>query len=311
MAEKEEKKVDEQSEKKVVDPRFNNYTLIEILHLSYLFRDSFEYCHEKLEIKPDAFERRKTMAKQMLAPGNFTQKWIENHPKEEVRPLYTQFVNYFHNLYEEENYVSFDTKKVDPDKVADFVEETIKCYQSVEDILNAFYTNYKKTNAVVDPDVEKCIIASEDYYRVVANWLFFNEVIRNDNELKKAMKASNNKPSYEVNYNLNILKRLIAGFNFTRQRYTGDKVDIKNMFETTFNAFKALDGTLVKEYQDAHKVQLSEAEIQEMTKKAVEDGAKQSVTCLQTYGPIWQETYTKVVEYMRNNPLNQNTEAKA
>ena len=227
--------------------RLKNYTLIELLHLSYLIRDSLEYCHAQINVTEENFERRKLMSKQILEEGKFTEKWISNHPNDEVKKVYPQLVSYFHNIYDEENYVNFSTRKVDQEKIVDFIEETIKNYQFVEDVLNAFYKEYKKNPESIDKNVEKCIFASWDYYRVIVNWLFFNEILKNDGEFKKAQKASGGKPSYEVNYNLNVLKRLIAGFNFNRQKYVGDKVDIKQMFENSMIAFKALDGTLFKE----------------------------------------------------------------
>lgn len=287
----------------MADSKLNNYTLIELIHLSYLVRDSLEYCHAQINVTQENFQRRAAMAKNMLTEGNFIEKWLSNHPNEEVKKVYPQLVNYFNNIYVEENYVVFDTRKVEPEKAVDFIEETIKSYQVIEDILKAFYNEYKKTPGIIDARVEKCILASLDYYRVIANWLFFNEVIKNDNEYKRALKASGNKPSYEVNYNLNILKRLIGGYNFNKIRYTGDKLDIKAMIENTMRAFKALDGTLFKEHEEAHKVKLSQEETQTMAKEAIEGAANACVTAIRVYEPIWRETYAEVVKYMQENPL--------
>ena len=288
----------------MADNKLNNYTLIELIHLSYLIRDSLEYCHAQINVTQENFERRAAMAKNMLTEGNFVEKWLNNHPNEEVKKVYPQLVNYFHNIYEEENYVTFETRKVDADKAVDFIEETIKAYQVVEDILKAFFTEYKKTAGLIDEKVERCVLASFDYYRVITNWLFFNEVVRNDNEYKRALRASGNKPSYEVNYNLNILKRLIGGYSFNKQRYSGDKLDIKAMLENTMKAFKALDGTLFKEHEEAHKVKLTQEETQTMAKEAIEGAAQACVAAIRMYEPIWRETYADVVKYMQENPLN-------
>lgn len=287
----------------MADVKLQNYTLIELLHLSYLIRDSLEYCHDQINVTQENFERRSQLSKQMLAEGNFVAKWLNNHPKDDVKAFYPQLVNYFKNIYDEENYVLFETRKAEVEKKPDFIEETLKCYQVVEDILRAFYNEYKKTDGVVDKRVEKGIIASMDYYRVICNWLFFNEIIRNDGEYKKALKASDNKPSYEVNYNLNILKRLIAGFNFNRQRYAGDKVDIKAMFDSSMNAFKALDGSLFKEYEQKHGKKPTQQEAETIAKEAVEHAAQQCVQAIRMYEPIWRETYQDVVKYMQENPI--------
>ena len=287
----------------MADNKLNNYTLIELLHLSYLIRDSFEYCHAQINVTQENFERRATMSKNMLAEGNFVEKWLSGHPNDDVKKIYPQLVSYFHNIYEEENYVIFETRKVEPEKAVDFIEETIKNYQVVEDILKAFYNEYKKTNGIVDTKVEKCILASFDFYRVIANWLFFNEVVKNDNEYKKALKASNNKPSYEVNYNLNILKRLVGGYNFNRQKYNGDKLDIKQMLEDSMQAFKALDGTLFKDYEEKNGKKLTPEESQKMAKETFERAAQECVSAIRIYEPIWRETYAEVANYMRENPL--------
>lgn len=290
----------------MADNKLNNYTIIELLHLSYLVRDSLEYCHPQIDVTQENFDRRANMAKNMLAEGNFVEKWLNGHPNEEVRKFYPQMLEYFRNVYEEENYVIFETRKAEPEKVVTFIEETIKTYQVVEDILKAFYNEYKKNNAI-DPQVEKCVLASFDYYRVITNWLFFNEIIKNDGEYKKALKASNNKPSYEANYNLNILKKLIAGFNFNRQRYTGDKVDIQQMCADSMEAFKALDGTLVKEYETANNKKLTMEEVQKLTKEKIEAAAQECVRAIRIYEPIWRETYAGVATYMKENPLNNNS----
>ncbi len=288
----------------MADNKINNYTLIELLHLSYLIRDSLEYCHAQINVTEENFERRKEMAKKMLAEGNFVEKWLNGHPNDDVKALYPQLVNYFKNIYEVESFVNFDTRKVDPEKVTDFVEETIKNYQVVEDILKAFLNEYKKTSGLVDVRIERCIDASFDYYRVITNWLFFNEVLRNDGEYKKALKESNNQPSYEVNYNLNILKRLVGGYNFNKQRYSGDKVDIKQMLEDSLTAFKALDGTLVKEKETKEDRKLTAEEIQALTKENIEKAGQECVNAIRLYEPIWRQTYSDVVKYMQENPLN-------
>lgn len=288
----------------MADNKINNYTLIELLHLSYLIRDSLEYCHAQINVTEENFERRKEMAKKMLAEGNFVEKWLNGHPNDDVKALYPQLVNYFKNIYEIESFVNFDTRKVDPEKVTDFVEETIKNYQVVEDILKAFLNEYKKTSGLVDVRIERCIDASFDYYRVITNWLFFNEVLRNDGEYKKALKESNNQPSYEVNYNLNILKRLVGGYNFNKQRYSGDKVDIKQMLEDSLTAFKALDGTLVKEKETKEDRKLTAEEIQALTKENIEKAGQECVNAIRLYEPIWRQTYSDVVKYMQENPLN-------
>ena len=294
----------------MADNKLNNYTLIELIHLSYLVRDSLEYCHAQINVTQENFERRAAMAKNMLNTGNFIEKWLNNHPNEDVRKVYPQLVNYFQNIYENEGYVSFETRKVDPDKAVDFIEETIKAYQVIEDILRAFYNEYKKTAGLIDERIDRCVLASFDYYRVIANWLFFNEVIRNDNAYKAALKASGNKPSYEVNYNLNILKRLIGGYSFNKQRYAGDKLDIKAMLENTMKAFKALDGTLYKEHEEAHKVKLTQEETQAMAKEAIEGAAQGRVNAIRLYEPIWRETFAEVVKYMQENPLPQQGQAE-
>ena len=294
----------------MADNKLNNYTLIELIHLSYLVRDSLEYCHAQINVTQENFERRAAMAKNMLNTGNFIEKWLNNHPNEDVRKVYPQLVNYFQNIYENEGYVSFETRKVDPDKAVDFIEETIKAYQVIEDILRAFYNEYKKTAGLIDERIDRCVLASFDYYRVICNWLFFNEIIKNDNEYKRALKASDNKPSYEVNYNLNILKRLIGGYSFNKQRYAGDKLDIKAMLENTMKAFKALDGTLYKEHEEAHKVKLTQEETQAMAKEAIEGAAQGCVNAIRLYEPIWRETYAEVVKYMQENPLPQQGQAE-
>lgn len=298
----------------MADIKLQNYTLIELLHLSYLVRDSLEYCHDQINVTEENFQRRSQLAKQMLAENNFVAKWLNNHPKDEVKAFYPQLVTYFKNIYDEENYVILETRKAEVEKKPDFIEETLKCYQVVEDILHAFYNEYKKSNNIVDKRIEKSIIASFDYYRVICNWLFFNEVIRNDGEYKKALKASDNKPSYEVNYNLNILKRLIAGYNFNRQRYTGDKVDIKTMFDSTMTAFKALDGSLMKDYEKDHGQKPTQQEAETISKEAVEKAAQQCIQAIRIYEAIWRETYQDVIKYMQENPItpaNQAPQANA
>ena len=62
----------------MADNKLNNYTLIELIHLSYLIRDSLEYCHAQINVTEENFQRRAQMAKNMLAEGNFVAKWLNN-----------------------------------------------------------------------------------------------------------------------------------------------------------------------------------------------------------------------------------------
>ncbi len=291
----------------MADSRVNsNYILIELLHFSFLIRDSFEYMLPQIKVTQETFNNRKAMAKNMLEEGKFLNSWINNHPNEEVKKFYSKFVNYFDNVYENENYVSFETFKAETDKLVDFLEETVTSYQIAEDILKAFYNEYKKTPDTIDTRIEKNLITSLDFYRVTANWVLFNEIIRNDGEYKKALQASNNQTSYEVNYNLNILKRLIGIYNFNKERYIGDKVDIKAMLEDSMTAFKALDGSLFKDYEKKNNKTLTDEEKQKMAKEVIDKAASECVNALRIYEPIWRQTYSGVPEFMKENPLNQN-----
>ena len=137
------------------------------------------------------------------------------------------------------------------------------------------------------------------------------EQCRIDECYKKALKASGNKPSYEVNYNLNLLKRLIGGFNFNRQRYTGDKIDIKQMFVNSMSSFKALDGTLFKEHEEKNKVELTQEEKSAMAKEAIEKGAQGCIAAIRIYEPIWRETYAEMVKFMQENPIAPQQEGQA
>lgn len=110
----------------MADNKINNYTLIELLHLSYLIRDSLEYCHAQINVTEENFERRKEMAKKMLAEGNFVEKWLNGHPNDDVKALYPQLVNYFKNIYEVESFVNFDTRKVDPKRLLISLKKQLK-----------------------------------------------------------------------------------------------------------------------------------------------------------------------------------------
>ena len=82
------------------------------------------------------------------------------------------------------------------------------------------------------------------------------------------------------------------------------------MLENTMKAFKALDGTLYKEHEEAHKVKLTQEETQAMAKEAIEGAAQGCVNAIRLYEPIWRETYAEVVKYMQENPLPQQGQAE-
>ena len=82
------------------------------------------------------------------------------------------------------------------------------------------------------------------------------------------------------------------------------------MLENTMRAFKALDGTLYKEHEEAHKVKLTQEETQAMAKEAIEGAAQGCVNAIRLYEPIWRETYAEVVKYMQENQLPQQGQAE-
>ena len=75
------------------------------------------------------------------------------------------------------------------------------------------------------------------------------------------------------------------------------------MFEDSMTAFKALDGTLNKEFEEKNGRKPSAEEIQNTTKEAIETAAQKCVNAIRIYEPIWRETYAAAVTYMRENPL--------
>lgn len=99
-----------------------NYSVIELLHLSFVIRDSLEYCHEPLKLKENAFESRKKMVQQLLEKDHFIAKFLVENPNEAGKKYYESLTIYFNNIYEKEFYVSFENYKVDPDKKLEFLE---------------------------------------------------------------------------------------------------------------------------------------------------------------------------------------------
>ncbi len=59
-----------------------NYSIIELLHLSFVIRDTLEYCHAPLQLKENAFESRKQMVKQLLEKDHFIAKFLIENPYE-------------------------------------------------------------------------------------------------------------------------------------------------------------------------------------------------------------------------------------
>lgn len=65
-----------------------NYSVIELLHLSFVIRDSLEYCHEPLKLKENAFESRKKMVQQLLEKDHFIAKFLVENPNEAGKKYY-------------------------------------------------------------------------------------------------------------------------------------------------------------------------------------------------------------------------------
>ena len=79
-----------------------NYSIIELLHLSFIVRDSLEYCHEPLPLKENAFESRSKMIKQLLEENHFIAKFLVENPSESGKQFYDALNKYFENIYDKE-----------------------------------------------------------------------------------------------------------------------------------------------------------------------------------------------------------------
>ena len=75
------------------------------------------------------------------------------------------------------------------------------------------------------------------------------------------------------------------------------------MLTDTMSAFKALDGTLFRDHEEAHKVTLTNEEKQKMASEAIAKAQGECVNAIRVYEPIWRETYADVVKFMQENPL--------
>ena len=75
------------------------------------------------------------------------------------------------------------------------------------------------------------------------------------------------------------------------------------MFEDSMTAFKALDGTMFKDYEEANHKTLTPEEKQTMAQEAINKAHAGNVNAIRMYEPIWRETYADVVKFMQENPL--------
>lgn len=167
--------------------RIENYSVVELLHLSFVIRDTLEYCHEKLPANEEIFEQRYKMISQLLDEKNFVARFLLNNPNEQGKMFYESLNKFFNNIYVNGNYVSLDTKKVDPDKKLEMLEEIIKNYQTVDDVLKSFLTSFKEQN-VLKPEVENCYVATDAYFRTLYLFILYNAILKEDHDYKVAIR---------------------------------------------------------------------------------------------------------------------------
>ena len=270
-----------------------NYSVIELLHLSFVIRDSLEYCHEPLKLKENAFESRKKMVQQLLEKDHFIAKFLVENPNEAGKNYYESLTIYFNNIYEKEFYVSFENYKVDPDKKLEFLEETIKNYQTVLDIIHGFVKTLQDKE-LLDDVVLQCVNDSENFFRVLYLFIVYNEIIKEDSNYKETLQKTRDNNSYENKYILNLLKGLIAAYNFNRQKYSGQEETLKTLFEEVFKTFQKLDGS----------IKLTQPNEMQETLLATNRLIAQA---LRTYETNWRTAYKNLIQKMRENtPANTN-----
>lgn len=270
--------------------RIENYSITELLHLSFVIRDTLEYCYEKFPVKEEMFEQRYKMISQLLDEKNFIARFLINNPNEQGKLFYENLQKYFNNIYVNGNYVDLNTEKVDPDKKVEMLEETIKNYQTVADVITGFLKNLKDKN-VVEKEVEDCANKAENFFRILYLFILYNTILREDSNYKLSLRETKNKDSYECKYILSTLKSLISLYNFNRQKYSGEEDEIKAVFEEIFRTFQKLDGTIkVKD------------------KEELENSIKQANLIisqnLRKYEIAWKESYSKLITLLKNNPVD-------
>ena len=70
-------------------------------------------------------------------------------------------------------------------------------------------------------------------------------------------------------------------------------------------AFKALDGTLVKDQEEKLGKKLTSEEVEKLAQESIGEAVKLCVSAIRLYEPIWRETYTEAIKYMQENPMRQ------
>ena len=261
-----------------------NYSVIELLHLSFVIRDSLEYCHEPLKLKENAFESRKKMVQQLLEKDHFIAKFLVENPNEAGKKYYESLTIYFNNIYEKEFYVSFENYKVDPDKKLEFLEEN---YQTVLDIIHGFVKTLQDKE-LLDDVVLQCVNDSENFFRVLYLFIVYNEIIKEDSNYKETLQKTRDNNSYENKYILNLLK------DFNRQKYSGQEETLKTLFEEVFKTFQKLDGS----------IKLTQPNEMQETLLATNRLIAQA---LRTYETNWRTAYKNLIQKMRENtPANTN-----
>lgn len=270
--------------------RIENYSITELLHLSFVIRDTLEYCHEQMPVNEEAFEQRYKMISQLLDEKNFVAKFLINNPNEQGKKFYESLNKFFNAIYVNGNYVDLETKKVDPDKKLEMLEEIIRSYQTIDDVLRSFFDAFKDQK-VIEAEVKECYTATDSFFRTLYLFIVYNSILKEDREYKNAFKETKNKDAYECKYILNTLKSLIGVYNFNRQKYAGSDDQIKALFEDIFTVFQKLDGSI--------KVENTE-ELQ----NAVKQANVMITQSLRKYETEWKASYSKLLELLKNNPVD-------
>ena len=263
----------------------DNYPLVDLLHLSFVIRDSLEYCYEPIQIKDGAFEHRAKFFKDLIDSEHFIAKFLVNNPNENGKKFYDELNKYLENIYEKEFYVSFETCKADTDRKLEFLEETVKCFQTVADIMVNFI-NHNRKNEVQDETLYQCIVSNDNFYRTIMVLVLYTEIVKEDTNYKEAYARTRDPNSYENQLIVNLLKGYVQIYRFVKDQYRFEEQPILDLFDKVFALFQKLDGTIKTTYEEQ---QAAKKEIGSLVRKTVG-----------MYEEKWREQYKLLLEALKN-----------
>lgn len=227
-----------------------SYVFLDFYRINLYLRDLIDFMAYPENINMEKLEEIKRFFNLAIGPDRPISVFLDRNEVENGSAFYQSVLHFSQDTFKDFRYFELSDQKIKPilPKKNEFFEKILIMHQSFEYVLSGILKDYRNRHEP-QQQLEALITADDNFYRLHFMNVIYQELLSVSSDFNKKMRENDSMTPENQNI-LDSLRELMSYFHDLKNKYSGNKGEIKQLFEDAFDVLKIMDGSKIVSYEE-------------------------------------------------------------